>query len=363
MSEGNVIARLRARICTEGPVTVATFMEEAATAYYAQAAPFGVEGDFVTAPEVSQMFGELVGLWAAVVWQEMGAPAIVHMVELGPGLGTLMNDLLRAVQVVPAFSTALKVHLVETSPRLASLQRQRLGSSVFPLAWHDHFEDVPSGPLLVVANEFLDTLPIHQFERTAEGWRERLVGLASDGRTFRFVPGYISSMPPLSPSVRDAAPVGALAEGSPAMHDVISAVAARLVTHGGAALFIDYGSAISTVGDSLQAVRRHVPYPVLEAPGKTDLTAHVDFAAATATARRAGACIYGPVHQGEWLCRLGLLTRAERLLAQARSGQQAHAVTAGVHRLIGDSTMGRLFKVLGFAHQRLSSLPGLDRAG
>ncbi len=364
MSESsNVAARLRARIRASGPVTVETFMEESATAYYATAEPLGARGDFITAPEVSQVFGELVGLWAAVVWQNMGAPAVVHMVELGPGRGTLMNDLLRATLVVPAFAKALKIHLVETSPRLTALQRQRLCSSGFPLAWHARFEDVPYGPLLVVGNEFLDSLPIRQFERTADGWRERLVGLAADGKTFCFVPGLINARPPLPASVRDEALVGAIAEGGTAVQNCITAVATRLVSYGGAALFIDYGTAVSAVGDSLQAVRHHAYHPLLGAPGETDMTAHVDFAAAIATASQSGTRIYGPVSQGKWLCRLGILTRAECLLAQARSGPQAQAVVAGVQRLIDDTAMGSLFKVLGLTHPNLLSLPGFDRTG
>ncbi len=363
MSASNVAARLRDRIRARGPVTVAKFMEESATAYYAKAEPFGVTGDFITAPEVSQVFGELLGLWAAVVWQDMGAPAVVHMVELGPGRGTLMNDLLRATRVVPPFAKALKIHLVEKSPRLTALQRQRLCCTGFPIAWHARFEEVPYGPLLVVANEFLDSLPIRQFERTAYGWRERLVGLAADGKTFCFVPGLINSMPPLPASVRTEAPVGAIAEGATAVQNCITAVAARLVSYGGAALFIDYGTAVSAVGDSLQAVRHHAYHPLLDAPGETDMTAHVDFSAAIATASQAGTRIYGPVSQGNWLCRLGIRTRAECLLAQARSRQQANIVAAGVHRLIDDTAMGSLFKVLGLTHPNLSSLPGLDRTG
>ena len=364
MSESNVAARLRARIFADGPVTVATFMAESATAYYAQAEPFGVKGDFITAPEVSQVFGELVGLWASVVWQDMGAPEGIHMVELGPGRGTLMNDLLRATRIVPDFAKALKIHLVETSPRLTALQRQKLCNSGFPLSWHSSFEEVPHGPFLVVANEFLDSLPIRQFERTADGWRERLVGLAADGKTFCFVLGLPNAtMPQLTASIRNEAPVGAIVEEAAAVQDCIAAVAARLVSCGGAALFIDYGPAFSTLGDSLQAVRHHAPHPILGAPGKIDITAHVNFAAAVATASQVGTRIYGPVTQGKWLSRLGILTRAKVLLAQAESWRQAHAITTGVHRLIGDAAMGRLFKVLGLAHPSLSSLPGLDRTG
>ncbi len=351
--------RLRACIRATGPVSVATFMAEAVAAYYAHADPFGVDGDFITAPEISQIFGELIGLWAAVVWQDMGAPERVRLVELGPGRGTLMADLLRAAQTVPAFIAALEVHLVETSPRLVPVQRQRLEGIGVPVVWHDHIAAVPPGPLLVVANEFLDALPICQFERTVHGWQERLVGLAADGRTFRFVLGPVNSLPPLPENVRDGAPVGALAEGAPAVQAVVAAVATRLARHGGAALFIDYGPVASAVGDSLQAVRSHAPHPVLEAPGTADLTAHVDFAEAVTAALRAGACVHGPVRQREWLHRLGILTRANVLLARSNP-EQAHLLAAGVHRLIDDAAMGRLFKVLGLAHPGLPSLPGLD---
>ncbi|KAF0117818.1 MAG: hypothetical protein FD149_1003 [Rhodospirillaceae bacterium] len=350
--------RLRTLIRTGGPVSVATFMAEAGAAYYARTEePFGEGGDFITAPEISQIFGELIGLWCAVVWQAMGAPRIVRLVELGPGRGTLMRDALRAARTVPAFAAAVAVHLVETSPRLAARQRQRLAACGVPLAWHDRFDAVPPGPVLVVANEFLDALPVHQFERTSEGWRERQVGLAEGA--FCFVPGPLTPVPSVPDSVRTTAPVGAIAEASPAVLEVVEAVAARLLAHGGAALFIDYGPAVSATGDSVQAVRRHTFHPVLEAPGEADLTAHVDFAAVRARAKRWGVRACGPVPQGPWLRRLGILTRAERLLAQADPAQ-ARSLVRGVRRLIDDAEMGHLFKVLGLAHPALPCLPGLE---
>ena len=357
--------RLRALIRATGSVSVATFMAEAGAAYYARSGePFGEEGDFITAPEISQIFGELIGLWSVVVWQAMDAPEPVHLVELGPGRGTLMHDALRAARVVPAFTEAVAVHLVETSPRLAARQRQRLETCGVLLAWHDRFDSAPPGPALVVANEFLDALPVHQFERTPEGWRERHVGVTdvTDGRgegAFCFVPGPLTPVPPVPDGVRTTAPVGAIAEASPAVQAMVEAVARRLLAHGGAALFIDYGPAASAAGDSVQAVRRHAFHPVLEAPGEADLTAHVDFAAARARAERWGVRACGPVPQGPWLRRLGILTRAERLLAQADPAQ-ARSLVRGVRRLIDDAEMGHLFKVLGLAHPALPCLPGLE---
>lgn len=360
---GDVAERLKFRIRTEGPVSVAVFMAEVVTAYYAQAEPFGIEGDFITAPDVSQVFGELLGLWAVSVWQDMGAPQGVRLVELGPGRGTLMVDLLRAAQTaVPAFAMAVHVHLVETSLRLATIQKHRLEGTDLPLAWHNCLENVPPGPLLIVANEFLDALPIRQFERTPDGWRERLVGLAADGKAFRFVLGAMEPKPPLPAHVQDEAPLGAIAEGSTAVQSTVASVAARLLAHGGAALFIDYGPSVSAAGDSLQAVRNHASHPVLEAPGKADLTAHVDFAVAAAIASQLGVRVCGPLCQGKWLRRLGILARANQLLTQA-TPQQAWTIVTGVQRLIDDNAMGRLFKVLGLAHPSLLFLPGLNEKG
>lgn len=350
---------LKTLIRDRGAVSVATFMREVVTTYYAVAEPFGANGDFITSPEISQMFGELIGLWAVTVWKNMGKPSPCHLVEFGPGRGTLMVDLLRAIRITPDFVAALNIHLVENSMRLAAIQHKVLHSSSYNLTWHNRFDTVPTGPLLVVANEFLDALPIRQFIRTSLGWRERLVGITPDNEGFQFVLGKINLRPPLSKAVLDSSPVGTLAESSSAVQAIIRVIARRLVRYGGAALFIDYGSVNSTSGESLQAVRHHAPHPVLDSLGKADLTAHVDFASATTAAQLTGATVHGPVCQGKWLRQLGIFYRAETLLQHANR-EQTNSIITAIHRLVDDNAMGQLLKVLGITHPDLLTLPGLE---
>ncbi|MEO5374557.1 MAG: SAM-dependent methyltransferase [Alphaproteobacteria bacterium] len=345
---------LRERIGIAGPLPVEAFMAEAVASYYARGQAFGTRGDFITAPEVSQIFGELIGMWAAVVWMQMGRPERLRLVELGPGRGTLMADLLRAARSVAPFAAALDVHLVETSPALMNAQRHGLGGH--PATWHQHFDTVPGGPAIVIANEFFDALPIRQFARTPEGWRERLVDW--DGAAFRFVLGEVVDAPPLPPGVIDSPP-GAIAETSPAGRSLAATLGRRLATEGGAALVIDYGPARAAAGDSLQAVRRHAFHPPLEAPGEADLTAHVDFESLALAAAGAGARPDGPLAQGPWLERLGLGARAAVLMANA-TPHQAADIAAAVRRLVHDEEMGGLFKVLGLAHPELPTLPGFE---
>src|SRR5215470_2219640 len=275
------LARLIARrIRATGPLTVAEFMTEVLQhprlGYYATRDPLGTAGDFVTAPEVSQVFGELIGLWCADAWARMGQPDPVHLAELGPGRGTLMADALRALAVAPDFRRALRLHLVETSPALRALQARALATAA--PTWHERLDAIPAGPLLLVANEFLDTLPIRQFERRGSGWNERRVGLAPDGGTLVFaLDPAPSPSAALLPSRLSPAAEGSVAEACPAALSLAADLARRLSADGGAALFIDYGHPESAWGDTLQAVRQHRYHPVLEAPGSADITAHVDF--------------------------------------------------------------------------------------
>ncbi len=330
------------------------FMARAAAAYYARPAfPFGRAGDFTTAPEISQVFGEVLGLWAAVVWQRMGSPDPVLLVECGPGRGTLMADALRAIgDVATPFRDALRLHLVENSPSLRDSQRRMLGEAV--TAWHDTPESLPPGPMLLIGNEFLDALPIRQFIRRGDAWRERHV---ADG-AFLELPA--EAPPPLP----DTAPDGAVQEVGEVSEALVTALAARLAAQGGAALLIDYGPAASGFGDSLQAMRGHERgvNPLAE-PGTADITAHVDFATLAAVARRAGAVALGPLPQGLFLQRLGLMTRAA-MLAQSRP-RLAGDILSGAERLVTAEGMGRLFKVLalcdpGICHPSLGSLPGFE---
>ncbi|SMH58427.1 class I SAM-dependent methyltransferase [Azospirillum agricola] len=356
---GDTLARLLARrIVMDGPLSVGAFMAEALGhprfGYYMRQDPFGAGGDFTTAPEISQMFGELVGLWCVDTWARLGGPTPFRLVELGPGRGTLMRDALRAAAMVPAFTAGATIHLVETSPTLRARQRETLGDSV-AVQWHDRLEEVPEGPTLLIANEFFDALPIRQVQKTSHGWFERLIDLAPEGTEeaprFRFVlEAFGSSGSRLVPeSLRDTAPEGSVVEVSPASLSVAGAIGARLAAHPGAALIVDYGYAHGpAVGDTLQALRRHAYAPALDDPGEADLTAHVDFAALAADARAAGADAFGTVDQGEWLERLGIRQRAAMLSAKATPAQAAD-IRSALGRLIGPEQMGTLFKALALA--------------
>ena len=351
MTAGSAAERaLRARIEAQGSIGLDEFMDAANTAYYATGDAIGAAGDFITAPEISQCFGELIGLWAAVTWQTIGTPAAFNLVELGPGRGTLMADALRAANAVPGFAAAANIHLVERSAGLARRQKQAL--ETFAVRWHDDFAAVPGGPAIVIANEFLDALPIRQWQRGGGRWNERRVALDEAG-AFHFVltpadiavPAHVAEAP------------GSIYEDSPAVDTVVGQLAARVARDGGAALLIDYGYDGAVAGDTFQAVHRHRYSDVLAAPGARDLTAHVNFAAAAAAARAGGARVFGPVEQGLWLRRLGIDLRAKRL-AHGKSEETRAAVLSGTKRLTDPRAMGSLFKVMALAHPLLEHLEG-----
>ncbi|QCO19015.1 class I SAM-dependent methyltransferase (plasmid) [Azospirillum brasilense] len=362
---------LARRILMDGPLSVAAFMAEALGhprfGYYMRQDPFGVSGDFTTAPEISQMFGELAGLWCVDTWARLGGPAPFHLVELGPGRGTLMQDALRAAALVPAFREAAQVHLVETSPTLRARQKETLAGH--PVAWHDRLEDVPEGPTLILANEFFDALPIRQVQKTNHGWFERLIDIdpaaptdtTSETPRFRFVlEAFGSAGARLIPAALRDAPEGSVVEVSPASQAVARLIGERLAAHPGAALVIDYGyRGGPAVGDTLQALRRHAYAPVLDAPGEADLTAHVDFAAIAAAARDGGAEGFGPVDQGDWLARLGIQPRAAALKRGATT-KQAADIDSALARLIAPDQMGTLFKVLALASPGLGPPAGFE---
>jgi NADH dehydrogenase [ubiquinone] 1 alpha subcomplex assembly factor 7 len=351
--------RLRARILSDGPMTVGEYMAAALgdpeAGYYAGRDPFGAGGDFVTSPEISQAFGELIGLWCAVTWRQAGAPTPIRLVELGPGRGTLMADLLRAAAADATFLAAAEVHLVETSPVLRQRQRDRLAGR--NVAWHDALDTVPEGPVLAVANEFFDALPVDQYVRTERGWAPMVVDVA-DGKLVLHAASEIVDESVLPPSLKPA-PCGAIREVSPRRAAVARQLAER-VARGGAALIVDYGPARSGPGDTLQGVARHSFADVLARPGEADLTAHVDFEALVAAASAAGACVHGPVPQGLFLTRLGLPHRIARLIAAAPNAAAAGAIRAGGARLVDPAAMGLLFKALAFAHPALPAPAGFE---
>lgn len=348
-------ALLRARMESQGPLTVAQYMAEALGhpqwGYYMQRDPLGRDGDFITAPEISQVFGELLGLWCLEYWRRMGSPDPFLLVEAGPGRGTLMADALRAVSSLdPAFPAAARVHLVETSPALRGLQEKALGD--YQVTWVESLEGIgDEAPMLLLANEFLDALPLRQFQRAEDGWRERLVGLDSEkgGETDGFCFLLAEEAAPLPDALNSfemkQAPTGAIIETCPEALAFVGELSARLGRDGGAALMVDYGHTRSAVGDTLQAVRGHRPCSVLEAPGAADITAHVDFAAVAAVARDSGAHVHGPRTQGAFLRDLGIEARSARL-AEAVPEEQRRLLESGCQRLISQDEMGALFKVV-----------------
>lgn len=329
------------------------FMARANALYYATHDPFA---DFTTSPEISQAFGEVLGIWAAVMWESMGRPDPVLLVECGPGRGTLMADALRAVTGVAApFRAALRVHLVETSERLRHQQAVRVPDAV----WHDRIEDVPPGPAIILANEFLDALPIRQFMRRGDGWSERFV---AEGH-------WLECPLPLGPDRLGAASSagrvpgeqdeGSVVEVNEAACAIVEHVALRVVRDGGAALFIDYGPAESAPGESLQALKGGHPADPLSEPGTADLTAHVDFASLARVARDSGATAHGPMAQGLFLAHLGLMQRTGRL-AQTQPPARAAALVQSAQRLVEPDRMGRLFKALAICHPGLPCPAGFE---
>ena len=334
------IARL---IAGQGPLSVAQFMAMALydpqAGYYATRDPLGAGGDFITAPEVSQMFGELLGLWIVQAWRDQGRPSPARLVELGPGRGTMMADALRAARIDPDFLANLEVVLVEASPKLRTVQAETIKYPT--LRWVDHFDDsLADRPLFVLANEFFDALPIRQFVMTDSGWRERMVGLGADGNLAFALSPDASALP--VPSQRGLPETGAVYEISPAGEAIVGQIAHAIGSKGGAALIVDYGyGGDAPFGDTLQAVSEHAYASILDAPGEADLSAHVDFAALSSAAEFAGARPWGPVEQGAFLCNLGIVQRAEAL-----SRNHLQSMENQLNRLILPEKMGTLFKAL-----------------
>jgi SAM-dependent MidA family methyltransferase len=335
----SLAARIADRIRSGGPMSVAEYMHvclhDPADGYYATRPALGAQGDFITAPLVSQMFGELIGLWMVELWRQMGRPSPFRLVELGPGDGTLMSDLLRAAGRAQGFREASEVWLVEPSRPLRRLQENRLGPALRQV---DRLDEIPGGaPWLLVANEVLDCLPARQWERREGAWMERRVGLEGERLVLGLAPA------PPSIAAPDTAPEGAVFEHSPAQEALASDLAARIAGDGGAALLVDYGRAEPGLGDPFQAVRGHRREDPLEHPGEADLTVHADFPSVLVAARREGIETAGPRGQGRFLRALGLEARADALV-RARP-DDAPRIRRQIERLAAPEQMGELFLV------------------
>jgi NADH dehydrogenase [ubiquinone] 1 alpha subcomplex assembly factor 7 len=354
---------IRRLIGAAGPMPVADYMRLCLThpehGYYINRDPLGAGGDFITAPEISQMFGELIGLWMATVWQQMGAPENVRVIELGPGRGTLMLDALRAVKVVAGFRAAIVLHLVEISPALQQLQQRQLAGLDVPIQWHTTLEEVPGGPGIIVANEFIDALPVHQAIKQSDGWHERVIEIGSDGHLrFGLARDTLAHFDAALPRALRQSPAGSIFEWR---SDSVALEIGRRVRTDGAALILDYGHAQYGMGDTLQAVAGHAFADPLRAPGEADLTAHVDFEAIAQSAESIGGRIHGPILQRDLLLRLGIEKRAAALKASAPR-DKAIEIDLALSRLTASGAlgMGELFKALAITDPRLGSIPGFE---
>ena len=349
---------IRARIAGQGSIGVAEYMELALAhpeyGYYRKQDPLGARGDFITAPEICQIFGEMIGVWAAQVWLQMGAGPI-SLVELGPGRGTLMADALRATQKAADFHDSITIHMVETSPTLAHAQYLKLRDLHPRIEWLDSIEQLPDSPSIIIANEFFDALPIKQFIASADGVRERRVCWNEEANEFIFTEGPAGLQ--LAKSGQTIPP-GTVMEQCPAARSIMRSLSARLKNHGGAAIVIDYGYLGEAHHDTLQALKSHQFHPVLRDPGEADLTAHVDFSTLMQIARDSGLSVGPLLKQGEFLVRMGAEVRLEQLLKHAAPPQRDPLIT-GLSRLISPQAMGELFKVMCVSASPSIDLPGL----
>lgn len=356
--------RLKTLIAQRGPISIADYMADALShpqeGYYMSGSPIGAQGDFTTAPEISQLFGEIIGLWLVQSWLDMGSPDAFNLIELGPGRGVLMSDILRAARLRPNFLRAANVWFVENSGRMRLEQKKRMDlHSEIKVNWVDRYNDIPEGPCLLIANEFFDCLPIQQFEKTHLGWHERMVGMdpTKDTLTYELAPAPIPLDHPLAKE--ETAKDKDIIEICTPATKLISQIAKTLHNHKGRALIIDYGHYSSAFGDTFQAIRNHEFCAPLEKPGTADLTAHVDFQMLGDTAIHENTSVYGAVSQGTFLDRLGLVYRLQAL-CRGKTQEEQEALRAGANRLSAADQMGELFKVMCMANPELEPPAGFE---
>jgi NADH dehydrogenase [ubiquinone] 1 alpha subcomplex assembly factor 7 len=349
----------------EGPIPVSTLMQVALAhpeyGYYRTRAAIGAEGDFITAPEVSQLFGEMIGIWVLQSWIDLGSPRAWYLIELGPGRGTLMSDIIRVLRLRPQALDGASFHLVETSALLRESQRAALGDLASRAHWHDHLESIPAGPGLIIANEFFDALPIRQFLKLKSVWCERRVALAKASPGFEFVA--VPTLFDVEGEVSHArhAADGEILELSSASRAIAAGLGKRLAHQPGRALIIDYGYLDKRHGDTLQALRQHIKQAPLDEIGLADLTAHVDFAALAKAAQSEGAQPFGPVSQRKFLLSMGIEARLAALSKHASAGQR-QTLKHGLERLTSPAEMGDLFRVLALSSPQLPAPPGFESA-
>ncbi len=354
--------KIKALIRATGPISVSDYfalcLGDPEHGYYKTREPFGTTGDFITAPDISQLFGEMIGVFMVHAWQRHGSPSTVHLVEAGPGRGTMMVDMLRVIRkIAPPMFNGIDIHLIETSERLRGVQRVTLESYSSKITWHDSLESLPEDFMLIVANELFDAIPVRQFIKTRTGFRERLIALDDKGE-LAFAIGSqtldAQELPPSHPSVPD----GTLFEVAPARRAIMQSVSEQLLNATGTALIIDYGHMISGFGDTLQAVRNHQFDPPFAHPGEADLTSHVDFEDLARIATTSGIHLNGTLRQGDFLYGLGLATRASSL-ANGKRLEDQELIVAAVDRLAGEGAgkMGELFKVMAVSSPACSLEP------
>lgn len=350
---------LQNMIALTGPISIAQYMHLCHShpehGFYATNNPIGKEGDFITAPEISQIFGELLASWAMGAWQAMGSPDNIQLVELGPGRGTLMSDILRTVKANTNFQNTLSVAMIESSPVLRKIQMVAIKCSGVHIQWHETLDDLPQLPTLFIANEFLDAIPFRQYVKSEKKWHELVIDIDSENELLLGA-GDTGINNNLLPSGHDSEPNGAIFEIAPAREAIVATIANHIEANDGAALFIDYGHTKSGFGDTFQAVHKHKKADPLTAPGECDLTSHVDFEVLSRIAQHAGIQAFPTINQGDFLLKLGLLERAGAL-GFGKSAEQQHQIELDVERLAADNQMGKLFKVFCMAKTEVNIPP------